>query len=93
MHNQFRLCAALCLLLLAVSSSISSAQNRHAGKPIVISANRALQPIGPADFHVRFATSPQGNTIGMNARYLTLNQKPWLPVMGEFQFTRVPESQ
>jgi beta-galactosidase len=29
----------------------------------------------------------------MNSRYLTLNGKPWLPVMGEFHFSRVPESQ
>lgn len=29
----------------------------------------------------------------MNARYLTRDGHPWLPVMGEFHFSRVPESQ
>jgi beta-galactosidase len=39
------------------------------------------------------ATNPSGEVIGMNSRYLTLNGKPWLPVMGEFHFSRVPEAQ
>ena len=30
-----------------------------------------------------------GGAIGVNSRYLTLDGKPWLPVMGEFHFTRV----
>ena len=29
----------------------------------------------------------------MNERYLTLDGKPWLPVMGEFHYSRVPEAQ
>ena len=29
----------------------------------------------------------------MNSRYLTMDGKPWLPVMGEFHYTRVPEAQ
>ena len=29
----------------------------------------------------------------MNARYLTLDGKPWLPVMGEMHYSRVPEAE
>ncbi|MEG0693285.1 MAG: beta-galactosidase, partial [Oscillospiraceae bacterium] len=29
--------------------------------------------------------------IGVNNRYLTKHGKPWLPVMGEIHFSRVPE--
>jgi hypothetical protein len=29
----------------------------------------------------------------MNTRYLTLDGKPWLPVMGEFHYSRVPDSE
>lgn len=29
----------------------------------------------------------------MNSRYLMLDGKPWLPVMGEFHYSRVPEAQ
>jgi beta-galactosidase len=37
--------------------------------------------------------SPQGTTIGINSRYLTRAGKPWLPVMGEFHYTRTPAAQ
>jgi beta-galactosidase len=37
------------------------------------------------------ATSPTGRTLSVNSRYLVLDGKPWLPVMGEFHFTRYPE--
>lgn len=36
------------------------------------------------------ATSPSGHALGINSRYLTLDGKPWLPVMGEFHPTRYP---
>lgn len=34
--------------------------------------------------------NPSGEEIGVNSRYLTLKGKPWLPVMGEFHFSRYP---
>ncbi|NGZ87841.1 beta-galactosidase [Duganella aceris] len=39
------------------------------------------------------AVAPNGDTLGANARYLTRNGKPWLPVMGEFHYSRTPASQ
>lgn len=39
------------------------------------------------------ATSPTGHTIGTNSRYLLKDGKPWLPVMGEFHFSRYPEDE
>ncbi|WP_109477415.1 beta-galactosidase [Paraburkholderia sp. C35] len=38
-------------------------------------------------------TAPDGSTIGINSRYLTRDGKPWLPVMGELHYARVPETQ
>jgi hypothetical protein len=35
--------------------------------------------------------SPAGHDIEVNSQYLTLDGKPWLPVMGEFHFSRYPE--
>ncbi len=35
--------------------------------------------------------SPAGHEIGVNSQYLTLDGQPWLPVMGEFHFSRYPE--
>ena len=51
------------------------------------------QPAPPETGYLHFgtATSPKGETVGINSRYLTLDGKPWLPVMGEFHFTRVPQ--
>ena len=36
---------------------------------------------------------PPGGILGVNSRYLTLDGKPWLPVMGEFHFSRYPRAQ
>jgi beta-galactosidase len=35
-------------------------------------------------------TSASGHTIDVNSRYLLRDGKPWLPVMGEFHYTRFP---
>jgi hypothetical protein len=39
------------------------------------------------------AKSRSGSVLGVNSRYLTLDGKPWLPVMGEFHFSRYPAAQ
>ena len=36
------------------------------------------------------ARAPNGDTIGANSQYLTRNGKPWMPVMGEFHYSRSP---
>ncbi len=40
--------------------------------------------------HTGARASPSGHVIDVNSRYLTLDGKPWLPVMGEFHFSRSP---
>lgn len=39
------------------------------------------------------AVSPQGQTLAANSQYLLKDGKPWLPVMGEYHFSRAPASQ
>lgn len=39
------------------------------------------------------ATSPKGETLAANNQYLLKDGKPWLPVMGEYHFSRAPASQ
>jgi hypothetical protein len=34
--------------------------------------------------------SPDGHTFSANTRYLTLDGRPWFPVMGEFHYARYP---
>ena len=43
--------------------------------------------------HMGTALSPAGRRLDINSRYLSLDGKPWLPVMGEFHFARVPEQE
>ena len=50
-------------------------------------------PPGPTSFRGGTSTTLDGRVLGMNSRYLTMNGKPWLPVMGEFHYTRVPAAQ
>jgi len=44
-------------------------------------------------FKMGGARSPDGTTLTLDSRSLLLNGKPWTPVMGEFHFTRYPESE
>ena len=59
---------------------------------MIIDASRAPGTPEP----LWFATggrSAGGETLGANSRYLLRDGKPWFPVMGEFQFSRYPESE
>ena len=46
----------------------------------------------PSDgyLHMGTAQSHDGHRIDINSHYLSLDGKPWLPVMGEFHYARVP---
>ncbi|HWA09751.1 MAG TPA: beta-galactosidase [Opitutaceae bacterium] len=37
--------------------------------------------------------SPDGHVLSANSRYLTLDGRPWFPVMGEFHFSRYPAAE
>jgi hypothetical protein len=70
--------------------TISRAEN---GTPIRIDASEPYSAPEPALYDGGAATSPSGSTIGINSRFLTRDGKPWLPVMGEFHFSRYPRAQ
>jgi beta-galactosidase len=61
--------------------------------PIRIDARQTFSEPEPALYDAGSSTSPSGSTIGLNSRYLTRDGKPWLPVMGEFHFSRYPRAQ
>jgi beta-galactosidase len=77
--------------LLCVISMLCSVP--HASAATVLGVDAREQPAPPETGYLHFGTavSPGGETVGINSRYLTLDGKPWLPVMGEFHFTRVPQ--
>lgn len=76
-------------LLLACAGPLLRAED---GTPIRIDASAPFSEPGAAAFQEGSSTSPTGGTLGLNSRYLTRDGKPWLPVMGEFHFSRVPRA-
>ena len=60
---------------------------------IRIDASQPFSEPGPARYDEGSARSVSGHVLGVNSRYLTRDGKPWLPVMGEFHFSRFPQSQ
>ncbi|HKO18263.1 MAG TPA: beta-galactosidase [Acidobacteriaceae bacterium] len=54
---------------------------------------RSFTPPVPSSFVGGASESPSGGVLGLNSRYLTIDGKPWLPVMGEFHYTRVPRAE
>jgi len=70
--------------------TLSRAEN---ATPIRIDASQPYSEPVPALYDGGSATSPSGGTIGLNSRYMTRDGKPWLPVMGEFHFSRYPRAQ
>jgi beta-galactosidase len=73
-----------------LSLTMSHAEN---GTTIRIGASQQNSVPEPAIYDMGSATSPSGETLGINSRYLIRDGKPWLPVMGEFHFSRYPRAQ
>jgi hypothetical protein len=69
-------------------SSVLSAQ--QISPPLLIDATG--QAAAPETGFLRMGgVSPAGDRISVDSRSLSLNGKPWLPVMGEFHYARYPE--
>ncbi len=87
--------AVLCALVGIVGVSLVSSQTtRPANQIFTIDASRqeAAPETGYLEMGSAFAgRSPDGSTLAVNSRYLMLDGKPWLPVMGEFHFSRYPQ--
>jgi beta-galactosidase len=64
----------------------------QASTPIRIDASQPYSEPGPARYEGGTAKSPSGSTLALNSRYLMRDGKPWLPVVGEFHYSRYPES-
>jgi beta-galactosidase len=73
-----------------VSVSAASQPSSHR---VVVDASSPAPVIAPVLAKLGSSRSPAGDQISVNSQYLTLNGRPWLPVMGEFHFSRFPEEQ
>jgi beta-galactosidase len=81
-------------IALVLSAMMLIGDSTHA-QLITIDASAPTATPGPANYQYdpADAVSPSGHTLGLNAQYLTLDGKPWLPVMGEMHYSRVPEAE
>ena len=67
--------------LAAASFATTLSAQAPAPQPLVIDASAPTPAPGPANYTYdpADAKSPSGHTLGLNAQYLTLDGKPWLP--------------
>jgi len=59
---------------------------------VTLDASQAPPAVFTPSLKLGQGRSPSGQIIAVNNRYLTLDGKPWLPVMGEFHYTRFPRA-
>ncbi|MFV3128594.1 beta-galactosidase [Niveispirillum sp. KHB5.9] len=57
---------------------------------LTVDATRPAPALETGYLKMGQGVSPKGGTIAINNRYLTLDGKPWLPIMGEFHYSRFP---
>jgi hypothetical protein len=65
----------------------------HDGDHVVSGINEPFAMPQASTFQPGGNKSLDGRIIGLNERFLTVDGKPWLPVMGEFHYSRVSESE
>jgi hypothetical protein len=87
----FRFLLAAALTLAATRPHLA-AQEVATQNLISVDASAPISPPETGYLHLG-GTSSNGHSLQVNSRYLVLDNKPWLPVMGEFHFSRYPESQ
>ena len=85
--------SGLSILLAGLAMPALYAQSTRNADRVFIDASAPSASPEPSSYRGGSSTSPSGQTLGLNSMYLTLNGKPWLPVMGEFHFSRVPEAE
>lgn len=77
--------SAVCATALMAACTAGNAQT-------VLNLDARQQPAAPETNYFKMGTSvsPDGHTIGLNNQYVTQDGQPWIPVMGEFHYTRYP---
>ena len=74
-------------------AAVVAAGSASAGTVLRIDASAPARPPLENQLQMGSARAPNGDTIGVNSQYLTRNGKPWMPVMGEFHYSRTPAAE
>ena len=81
------------LILLAAALSLGAQEPRQRpSNQVVVDASAPMPPPETGYLHLG-GTSSDGHSLEVNSRYLVMDGKPWLPVMGELHFSRYPASE
>jgi hypothetical protein len=80
------------VVAIALSLPLGAQSPGHRPYPVFVDASANLTPPETGYLHLG-GVSTDGHSLQVNSRYLVLDGKPWLPVMGEFHFSRYPESE
>lgn len=81
-------------LLLAATFAVGHLPGAHAQQHNLISIDASTPAPAPETGFLHLGgISYNGHSLQVNNRYLVLNGKPWLPVMGELHFSRLAEPQ
>ncbi len=80
------------IMLLLVISVISTAQVRPGKEVTLLSIDYKLSDKPLITGHIRGGekTAPDGTRYDIDSRSMLLNGEPWMPVMGEFHYSRYP---
>ncbi len=76
--------------LIPLIAGILMASVAHAQTVLNIDASAPTPVPTTGHLHMGTAVSPHGERLDINNQYLLRNGQPWLPVMGEFHYTRSP---
>lgn len=89
------LCIIAFLLLFALLGFAADSRPPASKAALLFTLDASSVPSAPETNYLQMgsdeaANSPVGRVLSINSRYLTLDGTPWLPVMGEFHFSRYP---
>ena len=90
--SHFRTFRSCICLLISVGIPLTSLHGQDTST-VFIDASAPVAAPEPVRAALGTAKRPDGETLTVNSRYLLLNGKPWLPVMGEFHYSIYPEQE
>ncbi len=77
----------------SAQSPAPSAPAHSSAGVLTLDASAPPPPAQTTGFHMGTSIAPGGHTLTLDSRSLLRDGKPWLPISGEFHFSRCPEAE
>jgi len=85
-------CLVASVLLAATTTQAQTSAQPLSHNLAAIDASGATAQAKSGHLHMGTNVTPNGERLEINSQYLLKNGQPWLPVMGEFHYSRSPEA-